>query len=436
MRKRVLLLNPPIYDFTAYDFWIKPLGLLTVAGRLNGIVDLTLFDYLDRCHPSVATASGGKDLWSKGRFNSIRIEKPAIFSSIPRYFNRFGLDRAIFQQFLRENAPFDFVLVQTVMTYWYLGIVEVIEDIRSLCPDASIVLGGPYATICPDHCRSLGADLVVEGSDLALLWQHMAVTPFTSQIPYYAAYPKLKSAAIKLTDGCPFDCTYCCADRLFSGFAARPPAESIRILEYLCSRRVGDIAFYDDALLYQPENALVPFLAYVIEKGTKVNFHTPNGLHSRFIDAELAKLMVRAGFKTFHLGFEIASGDWQKQTGSKVFSDELASSAKFLLSAGANPAGITAYQILGHPHSSPAQMEDSMRLANSLGIRIMLSDFSPIPGTPDGQYCRKWIDLAEPLNHNKTAFAITLWGNDQVNRLKKLCKKLNNKIVGSDRQTP
>ena len=74
MRKKVLLLNPPIYDFTAYDFWLKPLGLLTVAGRLNGIVDLTLFDYLDRNHPSVATTSGGKELWSKGRFNSIRIE--------------------------------------------------------------------------------------------------------------------------------------------------------------------------------------------------------------------------------------------------------------------------------------------------------------------------------------------------------------------------
>jgi len=431
MQAKVLLLNPPIYDFSAYDFWLKPLGLLTVAAQLDGIVDLSLFDYLDRCHPSVATARADKDLWSRGPFNSVRIEKPAVFSSIPRYFNRFGLDRTIFQQFLRENGPFDFVLVQTVMTYWYPGVVEAIEDIRNLCPGASIVLGGPYATICAGHSRSLGADLVVEGADLSPLWQHMGITPSPSQIPYYCGYPHLESAAIKLTDGCPFDCTYCCADQLFPGFAPRPLAESIRTLETLCSLGVKDIVFYDDALLYQPQKVFVPFLEHVIEKGIKVNFHTPNGLHSRFIDSRLAKLMVRAGFKTFHLGFEITSGNWQKQTGSKVFSDELASSVKFLLSAGANPAGIIAYQILGHPRSTPAQLEDSMHLASSLGIRIMLSDFSPIPGTADGQYCQDLIDLAEPLNHNKTAFAITLWGNDEVNRLKNLRKKLNNKITAS-----
>ena len=55
----------------------------------------------------------------------------------------------------------------------------------------------------------------------------------------------------------------------------------------------------------------------------------------------------------------------------------------------------------------------------------MLADFSPIPGTPDGEACRKWIDLDEPLNHNKTAFPIRFLGKDEVDRLKGLCKRLN-----------
>ena len=45
-----------------------------------------------------------------------------------------------------------------------------------------------------------------------------------------------------------------------------------------------------------------------------------------------------------------------------------------------------------------------MTFAHRLGIRVMLSEFSPIPGTPDGEECRRWIDLDEPLRHNKTAF--------------------------------
>ena len=38
-----------------------------------------------------------------------------------------------------SSARFDAVLVQTVMTYWYPGVKEVIEDIRRLQPQARIV---------------------------------------------------------------------------------------------------------------------------------------------------------------------------------------------------------------------------------------------------------------------------------------------------------
>jgi hypothetical protein len=33
----ILLINPWIEDFAAYDFWARPLGLLTIAGVLRKI---------------------------------------------------------------------------------------------------------------------------------------------------------------------------------------------------------------------------------------------------------------------------------------------------------------------------------------------------------------------------------------------------------------
>jgi len=69
-----------------------------------------------------------------------------------------------------------------------------------------------------------------------------------------------------------------------------------------------------------------------------------------------------------------------------------------------------------------------MHFANSLGIRGMLADFSPIPGTPDGEAARKWVDMDEPLLHNKTAFPIVLLGFDEVNRLKDIQRRLNRKL--------
>ena len=72
--------------------------------------------------------------------------------------------------------------------------------------------------------------------------------------------------------------------------------------------------------------------------------------------------------------------------------------------------------------------EDSILLAHSLGIRVMLSEFSPIPGTPDGEQGRRWVDLDEPLWHNKTAFAARRLGAGEINRLKRLVDQLNRRL--------
>ncbi len=56
----------------------------------------------------------------------------------------------------------------------------------------------------------------------------------------------------------------------------------------------------------------------------------------------------------------------------------------------------------------------------------MLSEFSPIPGTPDGARCRRWIDMDEPLRHNKiAAFVIGRLGPSEINRLKTQASRLN-----------
>ena len=69
-----------------------------------------------------------------------------------------------------------------------------------------------------------------------------------------------------------------------------------------------------------------------------------------------------------------------------------------------------------------------MRFVNKLGVRGMLADFSPVPGTPDGEYCRKWVNMDEPLFHNKSVFPIILLGFDEVNRLKDLQRSLNRSL--------
>jgi hypothetical protein len=429
---KILLVNPPIYDFAAYDFWVKPYGLLSVAGFLRGKAEFTLFDYLDRLSRRAGIQENRNELksdqWGRGSFYLEKIPNPDCLKDIPRHFRRFGLPRHIFQEFLTVHKNCDFVFVNSVMTYWYSGVQEAIEDIRRLMPAAKIVLGGNYITLCRPHAEKLGADLLIESNNLGPLWDFVGLEPDLTQPGLWELYPQLSTGVLKLSDGCPFQCTYCLVPKVYGEFKPRPLDKSLAELELLVKLGVTNIAFYDDALLFNAKDVLTPFLNTVIDRGININFHSPNAINARFITKEIADLMVRAGFKTFYLGFESVSRKWQELTGSKVYSEELAEAVNNLKSAGAEPHEITAYQILGHPKTEIADLEESMRFVNSLGIRGMLADFSPVPGTTDGEYCRKWVDLDEPLLHNKTAFPVILWGFDQTNRLKDLQRQLNRMI--------
>ena len=435
MKPKILLVNPPIYDFAAYDFWLRPYGMLSVAGFLRSKADFKLFDYLNRYAPFMAGQEKFRsDQWGRGRFYCQHTQAPPALEIIPRYFRRFGQPRKLFTDFLAKEGPFDFVMIQTTMTYWYKGLEEVIEDTRSTWPQAKIVLGGNYVTLCYDHAQRLGADLIVKGTNLEPLWQYIEISPDLKQPTLWEVYDKLNIGVLKLTEGCPFSCTYCSVPKVYGKFKPRSLDHSLDELELLCRLGASNIAFYDDALLFDADKVLLPFLNEVIKRNLSVNFHSPNALNARFITKDLAELMVRAGFKTFYLGFESASKQWQKQTGSKVLSEELEKAVRFLITAGAEPADITAYQILGHPHIDIQELEASMHFVQNLGIRGMLADFSPIPGTPDGEYCRKWVDLDEPLIHNKTAFPIIMLGFDESNRLKDIQRKLNRTLPDTTRR--
>ncbi len=372
---------------------------------------LSFFDFLP---------SRKKDPWGRGRFDSRDVPKPGYLSDIPRKFHRFGKPREDFREFLGARA-FDAVLIQTYMTYWYPGIREVIEDVRRLQPAAKIVLGGVYAILCPSHARSLGADLAIEGTDLEPLWQLLSIQP-EKQIPCWP--PEFSDVGIiKITEGCPFQCTYCAAPLIWPNFRVRSAADCLRELNSLIVIGAKNIAFYDDALLYRADQTLVPFLNEVVKLNPQVSFHTPNALNARFMTPELARLMVKAGFRSFFFGLESATASWQHSTGGKISSDEFAAAVRYLRAAGAQ--SIFAYIIAGHPDSAGQDLEYSIRFAHQCGTRVILSEFSPVPGTIDSQKCRRWADLEEPLSHNKTAFAIRRLGGAYLNSLKELTHSLN-----------
>ena len=160
----ILLINPWIHDFAAYDFWAKPLGLLSLASilRCHGF-NISYIDCLDRFH-SQAPPTDPYARFGRGPYLKTRIPKPSGLGDIQRNFSRYGIRKTWFKKDLHSIEPPDLVLMTSMMTYWYPGVQETIAVVREVFPEVTIVLGGIYVSLCYEHAKShSGADRVETG---------------------------------------------------------------------------------------------------------------------------------------------------------------------------------------------------------------------------------------------------------------------------------
>jgi radical SAM superfamily enzyme YgiQ (UPF0313 family) len=170
---------------------------------------------------------------------------------------------------------------------------------------------------------------------------------------------------------------------------------------------VRDFAFYDDALLVNPSEHIIPFLQEVIRRGRQCNFHSPNALHAKMIDEEVADLLFRGGFKTIRLGLETSNETTQAETGGKVDNQEFRRAVRNLKRGGYAGGEIGVYLMAGLPGQRVEEVKESIAFVKESGAKPVLVEYSPIPGTPMFEQAVKMssFDLEnEPLFHNNSLF--------------------------------
>lgn len=420
--KYLLLINPWIHDFTAYDFWAKPLGLLYVAGLLRKYSDYAIrfIDCLDRRHPlldgPLKTRNDGR-----GPFPKEEITKPGVLKDIPRKFSRYGVPPHLIKHQLEHSPVPEAVLITGIMTYWYPGILEVMGLVREVFGNVPIMLGGVYPTLCPEHSRSLGADAVVEGSSADEIFRVLgqvlgsgmsdgqrnhALDEWPS--PAFDLLSSPDSLPVLTSRGCPFHCPYCAGPLLNPHFERRDPDSVVQeIAAAVRDLKVPHIAFYDDALLLGKRLHLFPILRRLAGLRLPAAFHTPNGLHIREIDRETAELFRSADFRSLYLSQESFDRAVMDDS-SKVGEEDLSRALNFLEDAGYRRGDINVYLMAGLPGQSPEGIMESIRRVQALGARPRLSYFSPVPGTETWRRLVREKRIGEgddPLLHNKLAFA-------------------------------
>lgn len=156
-----------------------------------------------------------------------------------------------------------------------------------------------------------------------------------------------------------------------------------------------------------PDPIYIYLLREVVARRIACRFHTPNALHIKAIDEEVAGLLYRGGFRTLRLGLESASEVTQKETGEKVDNREFQRAVWNLKRAGYGGEEIGVYLMAGLPGQRVEEVEESIALVQESGAQLLLVEYSPIPGTPMFEQAKKIspFDLEnEPLFHNNSLF--------------------------------
>jgi len=432
----ILLINPWITDFAAYNLWAEPLGLYYIASILREAG--ARVNYIN-----CLVSSHNKNPRPKenGCSKYIRrvIEKPDCLLSIPRHFAIYGMGDEEFILKLRSAELPDAVLITSLMTYWYPGAFRVIKLVRSVLGGGiPIILGGIYTKLCKAHAyRRAKADFIYTEDDpfsLLVLIERISGKEFGKYpclhsfaeypLPMHELHKGMNFFALLTRRGCPYRCSYCASPILCSEFTGRIKSNVIsEIVKYTKYLATKNIAFYDDALLVGPEHHIVPILEEISESFRGLSFYLPNGVHASLITPRIAQLFSLAGIKTVRIGLETANENLQDKMGKKTTNIEYVKAVHYLREAGYQRKDLGTYIMAGLPGQTADDVDASIDFVYRAGGSPYLSYFSPIPGTKIWKEATRTSPFPierEPLFQNNTVYILgnTLFSEGSLRYLK------------------
>jgi hypothetical protein len=436
MPKTSLIINPWVADFKLYDEWMHPVGLYFFISLLkqNGF-EVFFFDCLQR--PKTAR---NKE-YNVGDIDHRDLPKPTLYGPVKRKYKLYGQSQVILEQYLSTIPKPDIICFGSGMTYWYPGILETVRIISEKFPNVPCVIGGISAKLIPQILRSyLPNTFIFEGSIFDQNSLKNSSIPFIQDLETARWDKSLLPALQCLTHahhgpvlgslGCPLSCTDCASRKLQKDFIPRDGMIIAKEIEYLQSRfKVNDFAFYDDALLYYSQRHFIPLMKLFQYRGISARFHTPNGMHIKWLSSDVLSVMLQSGFSTLRFGFESGDSRYHADTNEKASKKELEEKIALVLKSGFSGNDIGVYVMAGLTNQLPEDVQCDMQFIAMQGVKVKPVFLSPVPQTQLFEYyADQYPELkTEPLFQNDSFFVAQLpgWDFACMQQIIDVSKKLN-----------
>lgn len=283
------------------------------------------------------------------------------------------------------------ILVTTSFTYYSRSVRDCVAYYRKQYPNATIIAGGIYASLLPEHCKKYcGVDEVITGNVKEI--DETKLDYKQVDVPYQI---------LQTTRGCIRNCSFCGTYKIEPHFSYK---KSIR--REIVKKK---LIFYDNNLLANPyiDNILNELIRF--KKHHKIQeCDAQSGIDARLLTQEIADKLHQAGFKKIRFAWD---GGYKEH-------ENIRQQTQLLLNAGYRAKDIQVF-ILYNYEVTYNESEKKRAYLSKLGVQTAPCRYISLDAISDGYNPYKQSQTREEY------YIHPRWTDAEVRAFKRNCRQHN-----------
>lgn len=192
-----------------------------------------------------------------------------------------------------------------------------------------------------------------------------------------------KSMPILGSRGCPYACTFCSNERMWTRrYIMRDGKAIVDEMEYMKNKyHVSSFSFFDSTFIINHKKML-DFCRALMERNLNISYQLPAGTRCEVFDDELALYLEKSGLKNFSFAPESGSDLIRKVVNKQINLDTFFNAVR---SVKKTKMTVGCFIVIGFPEDTKETLRQTLSFVRKLALigldDVTVSKFTPYPGS-------------------------------------------------------